>query len=382
MLSLARHDDVNTSATFELANEFVRSNQVLIMEHPYTWTELLRGLTNRKGLIRLLATLSSRPMVKSKGKVKVLVPPAVLPTNFLPFGKWYKKLVAWNHQILAKRMNRWLTNEKWANYHYINSYNYHFPLLGKHLVGKQGKKVYHCVDPIVKPYTMKHGLRNEEEAVANADIVISTAPQLQRKWQSLKPSFLVPNAVNYRHFSFSQEHDVKIRGLGNKIVGYFGAIERRIDYEELIVAFKANPDWTLVMAGPVEDSYVPREIKSMHNVHFIGAYTYSALSSMIHAVDATIIPFKMDEAAKSIYPLKLYEYLSSGKPLVCTLFNPDLLLPIADKIHIAEQAKKLGEAIENALNDLDIHKQLRRKSFASMNTWEHRAKRFLDYLKD
>jgi len=378
--SLARHDDVNTSTTFELAKEFIASSQVLIVEHPYTWTELLRRLTKKKGWIRLAASLSIRPLIKAKKGLKVLVPPAVLPTNFLSFGKQYRSLSSWNHRIVAKRINKWLLKEKWDHYDYINSYNYHFPDLNKYLVGNQTKRVYHCVDPIVKPYTKKHGLRNQEKAVENSDLVISTAPQLQREWERKKPSFMIPNAVNYEHFNSPQQFVPEVRSLGKKIVGYFGAIERRIDFEILIEVFKSKPDWVLVMAGPVKERYVPEEIKKMRNVHFLGKYTYDELPSLIYSVDVNMIPFKMDDAAKSIYPLKLYEYMSTGKPIVCTLFNPDLLIPVADKVYIAKNTEGVETAIEEAMNEKDVEKQLRRKSFAAINTWEHRAKRFLNYL--
>lgn len=378
--SLARHDDVNTSTTFELAKEFIATKEVLIVEHPYTWTELLRGLASRKGWHRLVASLSTRPLIKSRERVKVLVPPAVLPTNFLSFGKWYRRLSFWNHQVVAKRVNKWLLKENWHSYDYVNSYNYHFPNLHKYLVGSQIKRVYHCVDPIVKPYTMKHGLRNQEIAVENSDLVISTAPQLQREWEAKKPSFMIPNAVNYEHFNSPQQFVPQVRSLGRKIVGYFGAIERRIDFEAVVEVFRSKPEWTLVMAGPVEEQYVPEEVRKMENVHFLGKYTYDKLPSLIYSVDATMIPFKVDDAARSIYPLKLYEYMSTGKPIVCTLFNPDLLIPVADKVYIAKNTEGLEKAIEEALNEKDIERQLRRKSFASMNTWENRAKRFLNYL--
>ena len=382
MLSLARHDDINTSTTFQLAQEFVGTHKVLIVEHPYTWTELLRGLTNRKGWVRLAASLSGRPLIKAKDRMKVLVPPAVLPTNFLAYGKQYKRLSSWNHRMVARRVNKWLRTEKWDRYDYINSYNYHFPNLSRYLVGNQTKRVYHCVDPIVKPYTRKHGLRNQEKAVENSDLVISTAPKLQREWEPKKPSFMIPNAVNYQHFNSPQQFVSELRSLGKNIIGYFGAIERRIDFETLVDVFKSRPDWTLVMAGPVDEKYIPEEIKKMRNVHFLGKYTYDELPSLIYSVDATMIPFKVDEAARSIYPLKLYEYMSTGKPIVCTLFNPDLLVPVADKVYIYKDMEGFEKAIEAALSEKDVETQLRRKSFASMNTWEHRAKRFLNYLNE
>ena len=380
MLSLARFDDVNTSTTFELAQEFSKSSDVLIVEHPYTWSEMLRSLSKRKGWIRLLATLFPKPLIRAKGRVTVLVPPAVLPINFMSFGKGYAKLSMLNHRLVANGVNKYLLGNEWKEYYYVNSYNYHFPNLSAHLVGLKLKNVYHCVDPIVKPYTRKHGIRNQQSAVKNADLVVSTAPQLQRAWESTRPSIMIPNGVNYRHFDAPQKYAPQIRSLGKKIVGYFGAIERRIDFDMLIASFKANPDWTLVMAGPVEAAYIPAEFYAMPNVHLIGKYTYAELPSLIYSIDATIIPFKIEPSLKSIYPLKLYEYMSTGKPIVCTMFNEDLLVPISDKVYISNAPEDLGSAIEAALEESDIVLQLSRRAFASLNTWEHRAKKFLDHL--
>ncbi len=380
ILSLARHDDISTSATFELAKEFMNAYDVLIIEHPYTWTELLRGLLTRRGWIRLVATLSSKPILKTKGNLKVMVPPAVVPTNFLSDGYWYRRLSKRNHQTISKRVNSWLSRQKWHSYYYINSYNYHFPNLYKFLVGKQVKHAYHCVDPLVKSYTIKHGIRNQERAVENADLVISTAPKLQAKWETAKPSFLVPNGVDYQYFNSPQTYKGDVRNLGKKLIGYFGAIERRIDYHLLEKTFKRNPDWTLIMAGPVENRYIPDKIREMHNIHFIGKYNYQELPSLIYSVDVTMIPFKMEEASRSIYPLKLYEYMSTGKPIVCSMFNPDLLVPITDKVYVAKDQKAFEDAIDLALREKDIEKQLARKAFAARNTWEHRAKRFMNYL--
>ena len=380
ILSLARHDDISTSATFELAKEFTKVNNVLIVEHPYTWTELFRGLKSKKGWSRLISTLTTRPIVTVKDDITVLIPPAVIPTNFLPEGKWYQKLTVKNHRALARRVNAWLTKMGWEEYFYVNSYNYHFPNLNRYLMGRKVKHAYHCVDPIVKSYTMKHGIRNQKIAIKNADLVISTAPQLQREWDPIKPSFLVANGVDYQHFNSPQKIVADIRNLGKHLVGYFGAIERRIDYQILEATFKANPDWALVMAGPTQDEYIPSTIKEMPNVRFIGKYEYDVLPSLIYSVDVAMIPFKMEDASRSIYPLKLYEYMSTGKPIVCTMFNPDLLIPITDKLYVARNTSEMEEAIERALSEDDIEKQLSRKTFASMNTWEHRAKRFLNHL--
>ncbi len=380
MLSLARHDDHTTSTTFQLAKCFQKENDVLIVEHPYTITELIKNLFSKKGWVRLRATLSWKFFFRKRDGITVLVPPVTLPINFLSKGKRYDALSKINHSIIAKKINRFLKAEQWGTFDYINSYNYHFPKLDEFLKGTLNKRVYHCVDPMVKAYTLKHGVRNEKIAIMRSDFVVNTAPSLQEKWQQMKPSYLIPNAVDYNHFVRPLQVVDRVRTKGNKLIGYFGNIERRIDYDLLADTFKQNPNWQLILAGPVDQNYVTEEVKALKNVHFIGPYTYEELPHLIHSVDATLIPFQCDEVSKGIYPLKLYEYLSIGKPVVSTLFNPDILQPLINEVYLSSETESLSSAIQKALNEKNNEIVQRRKRIASQNTWEERANLFLQLL--
>lgn len=381
LLSLARHDDTTTSTTFQLASCFQKSHEVLIVEHPYTWIEIIRNLMKKSGQIRLIATLLNKPMVVQKGGVNVLIPPALMPINFLPKGKIYQLFSRWNQKRFAAAINKNLKQLKWSEYEYINSYNYHFPIVHRFLSGKILSKTYHCVDPIVKPYTKKHGIDNERNAVLNTERVISTAPSLQQKWSTISTSYLVPNAVNFDHFNRPLKKVNEVRAVGRKIVGYFGNIERRMDYSLLENTFRKHPEWDLVLAGPVQEQYLPQSFSMLPNVHFIGSYTYDKLPDLIHSVDATIIPFKCDEASKAIYPLKLYEYLSVGKPVISTLFNPEIFEGLKDVIYLAQDQETLEQATMEALYDFDPFHESKRRYVASQNTWQDRADSFIQLIK-
>lgn len=381
IVSLARHDDATTSTTFQLSKCFNKDHDVLIVEHPYTWSELLKNLGNSKGRLRLRATLSTQLILKKKDGLNILIPPAVPPINFLSYGKLYR-VVSWiNHRLMGRKVNKFLKDNGWEDYYFVNSYNYHFPRLHRVLKGTISRKVYHCVDPIVKSYTKKHGIRNERIAVTNSDLVVSTAKSLQEKWKAFNPSYLVPNAVDFEHFNQSLEVVPSIRKLGTRVIGYFGNIERRMDYSLLIKTFKTHPEWQLVLAGPVEKSFIPQEFLTLKNVHFIGAYAYHDLPNMINSVDAVLIPFKCDEASKAIYPLKLYEYFSVGKPVVSTFFNPDALSALRDEMYLATENNPLDQAIAAALNEDNSAIIQKRKAIASQNTWEQRASDFISILK-
>ncbi len=384
ILSLARHDDITSSTTFHLAENFHQKHQqeVILVEHPYTWIDLLRNMRSEKGKLRWKAAFSKLPVHFDLNGITVVIPTPVIPINFLPPGKVYQFFANINHRTLSRGVNKYLKARNWSSYYYINSYDYHFSRFQDFLKGTISAFAYHCVDPIVKPYTIKHGIKNELETVSNADMVISTAPSLSEKWKQVNPnSYLVPNASDFTHFDSRGNEIASIRSLGSKIIGYFGTIERRIDYQLLLDTFSKRPDWTLLLAGPVEESYVPKEIHELQNIVFTGSYLYRDLPSMIHSVDAVIIPFKCDEAANAIYPLKLFDYLGTGKPVISTQFNKTLLSEFKDIIYLIDEDHALSEVMDFTLSENDNTLSKKRKTVASNNTWDTRAKDFLNILK-
>ena len=93
-----------------------------------------------------------------------------------------------------------------------------------------------------------------------------------------------------------------------------------------------------------------------------------------------IIPFKKDEVSNNIFPLKLFEYLGSGKPVVSTDFNPDLKEFTDETVFYCKNAEEFSGALDAALKDTDAQMQ-KRLAVAAGNTWEHRAIEIKDLLK-
>jgi len=95
------------------------------------------------------------------------------------------------------------------------------------------------------------------------------------------------------------------------------------------------------------------------------------MPAVLKGFDVAIIPFKKDEVSSHIFPLKLFEYLGSGRPVVSTDFNPDLKDFTSDTVFYCKNAKEFSEALEAALKDTPLLQQ-KRLAIAADNTWEHR----------
>jgi glycosyltransferase involved in cell wall biosynthesis len=130
---------------------------------------------------------------------------------------------------------------------------------------------------------------------------------------------LVPNAANFHLFNQALDKNLQVHQAipsGRKTIGYLGNIERRIDFHLLLQLMERLSDFQLIMAGPIELKYVPEEVLHHPRIKFIGAVAHEDAPSVLKGFDVAIIPFLIDEVSDGIYPLKLFEYLATGKPIL------------------------------------------------------------------
>lgn len=385
VLSLPRHDEKYTSTTWQINAELARDNRVILVDHPFTLTEAFRGVLKKHIRKRLLAYFG-RAVVEKEG-IEVLLPPFVWPVNFLPKGRLYDYFSMLNHQMVANRINRYLKAQGIESFIYVNSFDFYFPDLPNYFDVKFSMNVYHCLDPMVKEFTLRHGKYLQQRAAQTADMVISTAPALQKSFvaSGIEKSYLVPNAANFKLFSqgYYQKpaRPESLNGLNGRLIGYLGNIERRIDFDLLHDTIEALPsDWRLILAGPVEPKYIPEKVFDHPRIHFTGLCNHSDAPAMVAAFDIAIIPFKVDEVSTGIYPLKLYEYLAAGKPVICTPFNMEVISPLLPLVSVASSAKEFAEATLRSYTSVTPRMQAERLQLASQNTWTHRAAEFAKLL--
>lgn len=378
-VSLPRHDAKYTSTPWQLAAQFAKSNQVLFVDHPYSFIDLLKNFKDGNIRKRFKAYFGGTSFQKEG--VNVIHTPFVWPVNFLPKGKLYNYFSKLNQKIVAKRVNKFLKQNDISSVVYINSFNFYFPKLNEFISSKVLLNVYHCIDPMVKAFTLKHGPYLQERASQKADVIVSTAPALAKQFEDagFKKSFLVPNAANFKLFNAAAGPIAvhpKLAGIEGKVLGYLGNIERRTDFRMLEAVMNTLHDWHLVLAGPFDRQYVPAELFSHPRIHFVGPCKHDEAPSVVKRFDVAIIPFKHDEVSKGIYPLKLYEYLAAGKPVVSTNFNPDILNDLNGPIHVVDTADEFAKAVLLAYATDSEEKIKERVTLASHHTWENRANEF------
>jgi teichuronic acid biosynthesis glycosyltransferase TuaH len=376
IFSQMQFDSALESTNYTMAKHLAKNNKVYYVDRPYTWLDYIKFKNTKGYQIRREHFFSSTNSIIDTDipNLKIVISPPVPSINMLPEGKLYRLLVKLNEKIVGNRLNKVIKKLNISNYIYINSYNVAFPSLHKLL--KPGLTVYHCVDPLIEPYQTRHGLISEDILVKDVDMVISTSKELSNQKGLLnKNSYFVPNAANISHSQKALDPELQIAdildGIKKPVVGYFGNIERRIDYQLVKELTTMNPDKSFVFIGPVDSYYIKDGDFEGQNLHLKGAVPYELMPAVLKGFDVAIIPFKKDEVSSHIFPLKLFEYLGSGRPVVSTDFNPDLKDFTGDTVWYCKNAAEFSEALNASLND-NSSLQKKRLEVAADNTWEHR----------
>lgn len=385
IFGFARFDAPNESTSYTIAKLLARENQVYYIEDPVTLREFFKlrktaGYRSREGHF----SFTSHSLVETDlPGLKVIIPPIRLSANFLPENWLFRTVLKFNELLIRTKLKGILKTYKIRDYIFINSFNFHYPTLTEGLTPKL--KVYHCLDQAVLPFNRRHGVVAEEILVKQSDVVICSSKQLNEERKKRNPhTYFVANAADLGHSSKALNPDLPvypvIAALKKPVIGYLGAIDHRMDYDLLRKVILANPDKSFVFVGLVSREFVPDWIFAAGNVYFPGPIDYQYMPAVIKGFDVALIPFKKNEVSSSIFPLKLFEYLGAGKPVVSTDFNPDLMEFTKGAVTFCEDSESFSLAINHELQTDSTAKRKSRVTIAAENTWENRIDAIADII--
>ncbi len=240
------------------------------------------------------------------------------------------------------------------------------------------KVVYDCMDEWKNfPGIREAMLRQEERLVATADVVAVSGTRLFGKWRSARP-ILVRNAADFDFYASAPREDL-LGDVRRPVIGYFGAIAKWLDLELVRFAASERPNYSFVLIGGVFDVDVAA-LASLPNVRLLGQQPYARMPSYLAAFDACIIPFVADEITAATDPVKFYEYVSLGKPVVATPM-PELA-PYGDLLYVASTPADLVAKLDEAVRENDPALVARRVALARENTWTARAETLRETIRD
>lgn len=215
-----------------------------------------------------------------------------------------------------------------------------------------------------------------------ADVIFTVSEDLQKRFPQHPRTFWIPNAVD-EHLSrklLTTPQPKNLQHLQRPIVGYMGIIQSRVDLPLVASVAMAHPDKTFVLVGPTWPVFLSRfrpkplelqRFRRLRNVYFLGRLPFAKGLRVIRHCDVVMIPHVHNALTQSMNPMKLYEALALGRPVVTTPIAG--LEPFREHIEIATDAKTFGEKIAYALKTDSPERQQARQKAVSALTWKKRV---------
>lgn len=189
----------------------------------------------------------------------------------------------------------------------------------------------------------------------NCDVIFTVAESLLDLYPKNNNVHWISNGVDVAHFqneniAGSSEIFATLDLLTNPIVGYVGIVQKRVDFDLLKKIALIFPKYDFVFVGDVWPDAGSEIVSDLSNVHFLGRVSYSELPAVLRRFSVGMIPHKVDEFTDSMNPLKLYEYLAAGLPVLST--------PVAGVGDFVDQVTIGGfSEWERFLNQIDFNDQ-------------------------
>lgn len=387
--SLSRSDSAISSPALSLAKEFAKKHRVFYIDHPYSWKDYLKEKNEPKTSWRKDALLNQKDIYSHPPhlpeNLTIVTPGLTLPINFLPPGFLYEWLSRRNDQVILKTIRSVISDFKLKDFIYINFFD---PYFVRKLPAdiRPFRSVYQSMDDISQvAYSNRHGTRLEEEIVSNFDYTLCTSRELTRlKSAFSKNVYFHPNAADTAIFkkAFAEvlPKPVELKDIHTPIIGFTGSIEYRSDFELLKKVADFHKDKTLVFVGPVQtEEHKEVGLDKTPNVVFVGPKHITELANYLQYFDCVLIPFRKNTLTKSIYPLKINEYLAAGRPVVATHFSEDIY-SFHDVAYVVDSHEEFLNTIDLAIREDNNDRRLARIKVAEQNTWTARVDRFWEII--
>ncbi len=243
-------------------------------------------------------------------------------------------------------------------------------------------------DLLATPGELKQLKRNHTNYLYKADLVLAASEKLYQQAvlvSSRANCLLCPNGAEPAHFTNATgpvpEDLSPILSNGKPVIGYHGTIEKWFDYELVRTLAASNPDHYFVLIGPDNSQALLQAsgLLALPNVHWLGPKPYVELPLYVGHFQIGMVPFVVNEITHTVSPIELFEYFSSGKPVVVSAMEESSRF--ADVL-VASTPQEWQKRIEQALRLAeDSHYVERLRVVGQQNSWEARADSILEQLE-
>jgi glycosyltransferase involved in cell wall biosynthesis len=292
---------------------------------------------------------------------------------------------AGHHWPLIGLLNRWLLQSairRFVARHSFSStwvWTYHPFMLSAVQRILHGPVLYHCVDDLgAVPGVDKAAFSAFEEALLKvADVVFVTARALEERCRKFNSNtHFLSNVADANHFGRALESNdlpSDLAGIPVPRLVYHGVLsDFKVDFDLLIKSARLRPDWHWVLIGEQregQESEMLAELSVLPNVHLLGYRAYAELPEYLRGMDVGLLPTLVNDYTRSMFPMKFYEYLAAGLPVVSTPL--DFTRDPLPGLETGSTVESFTSAIERQLANGKLSPTAARQA-VGVNTWQGR----------
>lgn len=274
---------------------------------------------------------------------------------------------------LVTSLTQLIRHAKPASIHYLVQFPGWWPVAQRLKEALGGTVVFDCMDDHAGFFTNSaDAIKMEQQLIEAADLVVASSLLLQDRCHVLNPRTVqIKNGTEFEHFAQPKRNGQLDKCADRPIVGYYGAISDWFDMGLLAHCARTKPEWNFVLIGSTMGADL-EPVQGLANVHLLGEKPYAELPGYLAYFDVCTIPFKIVPLTLATNPVKFYEYLSAGKPVV-SIDLPELAI-YSDDCYLAHNGKEFVAQLEAAMAQKDDPEKIaRRIALAKDNSWDARV---------
>jgi teichuronic acid biosynthesis glycosyltransferase TuaH len=360
--------DINWQIHHEIATRLSKNNDVLYVENLGSRTFAIKDLN--RIFPRILKWIKSKSGFIKINKSLYTYTPLFIPVHYS------RIFISLNKNIILNNIYKWIDFKKANNQNIIIISFLPIPLI-KNIIEKINPivSVYYCADNMSSHNYMISKF-NENKFIKLVDHVFYTSEKLKSKIKKNPSNYLLPSGVNFERFN--TKFKKKKINKKNIIFGFVGSVRNIIDLELIYKAAKILKNCKFVIVGPIFVDV--NKFKKLSNVKFIGYVSHKEIPKYINNFNIGLIPYIKNNFTKTIYPVKLNEYLAMGKPVFSTRIPEMVKLSkeIKNAIYFVDKPMDFKKNLKLFLLKKTSNKNL--INFAKKNSWSLKFKIFINII--